>query len=131
MGQQQLLLLVVGIIVVAVAVVVGLQIFESSAAQANVDGVRTVHLQLQMDATGFYNKPASLGGGGYTFTGYPGPGDLASVNGYTTSVAVGAQSCIFSTVLGNGQTITTSSGTPDVITHKITWTSTSVATPVG
>ena len=64
MGQQQLLLLVLGIVIVGLAVVVGIQAFDSGAQQAEADA-------LTMDAMGIVNaakawkeKPAAFGGGG-------------------------------------------------------------------
>ena len=67
MGQQQLLLLAAGTIIVAVAVVVGIQLSSSSAVQANRDAV-TLHLvTLSAMAQNHYNRPQSMGGGGETF----------------------------------------------------------------
>ncbi|GAF89020.1 unnamed protein product, partial [marine sediment metagenome] len=39
MGQQQLLLIVLGVIIVGIAVVAGISMFTSGAAQANLEGV--------------------------------------------------------------------------------------------
>ena len=39
MGQQQLLLIVLGVIVVGIAVVVGINLFNANATAANRDGV--------------------------------------------------------------------------------------------
>ncbi len=69
MGQQQLLLIVLGAIIVGIAVVVGINMFGSSAEQANIDAVRSDVLTLASSAQAFYKKPAMLGGGGNTFQG--------------------------------------------------------------
>jgi len=39
MGQQQLLLIVLGVIIVGIAVVVGINLFNANATNANRDGV--------------------------------------------------------------------------------------------
>jgi len=63
-GQQQLLLLVLGIIIVGVAVAVGLQMFASSAVDANRDMVALDLTNLAVKAQTFYKKPLTMGGGG-------------------------------------------------------------------
>ena len=46
MGQQQLLLIVLGVIVVGIAVVVGINLFNASAEEANKDGIVSMPLQI-------------------------------------------------------------------------------------
>jgi Tfp pilus assembly protein PilE len=67
MGQQQLLLIVLGVIVVGIAVAIGITIFTESAAQANFDAVMSDMLRIASNAQQWYMKPSSLGGGGRTF----------------------------------------------------------------
>jgi len=67
MGQQQLLLIVLGAIIVGLAVVVGINMFGSSAEQANIDAVRSDVLTFASSAQAFYKKPEMLGGGGNSF----------------------------------------------------------------
>ena len=64
MGQQQLLLIVLGVIVVGIAVVVGINLFNASAVSANRDGVVSDLNNLGAMAQQHYKKPASMGGGG-------------------------------------------------------------------
>ena len=68
MGQQQLLLIVLGVIIVGIAVAVGIQMFSSSAATANFDAVINDLQKMASDAQGWFRKPVSLGGGGRDFT---------------------------------------------------------------
>ena len=68
MGQQQLLLIVLGVIVVGIAVALGINIFSESAAQANFDAVMSDMLRIASNAQQWYMKPTSLGGGGRTFS---------------------------------------------------------------
>jgi hypothetical protein len=69
MGQQQLLLIVLSVIIVGIAVVVGINMFGASAASANLEAVSNDLLNLAASAQQYYVKPASMGGGGNTFTG--------------------------------------------------------------
>ena len=68
MGQQQLLLIVLGVIVVGIAVVVGINLFTANAVASNRDGVVADLTNLGAMAQQYYRKPAAMGGGGYTFT---------------------------------------------------------------
>ncbi|MFC1724736.1 hypothetical protein ACFL4T_03850 [candidate division KSB1 bacterium] len=67
MGQQQLLLIVLGVIIVGIAVVVGIQMFGSSAASANYDAVVNDLTTFGANAQGWFKKPTSMGGGGRSF----------------------------------------------------------------
>ena len=62
MGQQQLLLLVVGVIIVAVAVVVGINQFGSSTDAGIVDNIIQTQQHFGSMAYGQFKKPASFGG---------------------------------------------------------------------
>jgi hypothetical protein len=78
MGQQQLLLIVLGVIVVGIAVVVGINLFNANATAANRDGVISDLNNLSAMAQQFYKKPTSMGGGGNTFTNWSIPTGLDS-----------------------------------------------------
>ena len=68
MGQQQLLLLVLSAIIVGVSIVIGINMFSSSAVQANQDAVLQDCLNIGARAQEWYRKPVNLGGGGRSFT---------------------------------------------------------------
>ena len=89
MGQQQLLLIVLGVIVVGIAVVVGINLFTANAVSSNRDGVIADLTNLAANAQQFYRKPTAMGGGGYTFTGWTIPAEIDTTpNGiYTATVA--------------------------------------------
>ena len=76
MGQQQLLLIVLGVIVVGIAVVVGINLFNANAVSSNRDGVISDLNNLGAMAQQYYKKPSSMGGGGNTFTGWSIPSQL-------------------------------------------------------
>jgi len=68
MGQQQLLLIILGVIVVGIAVAVGITMFSDSAINANRDSLSNDLVNLASRAQQFYRRPTSLGGGGNSFT---------------------------------------------------------------
>jgi Tfp pilus assembly protein PilE len=70
MGQQQLLLIVLGVIIVGIAVVVGINVFSASAASSNREAITADLTNLASMAQQFYRKPLALGGGGNSFTGW-------------------------------------------------------------
>ncbi|MBU1099053.1 MAG: hypothetical protein KKA84_01520 [Bacteroidetes bacterium] len=77
MGQQQLLLIVLGVIIVGIAVVVGINVFTASSVQANSDALIADCTNLAAMAQQHYRKPAALGGGGNTFDGSGTPAGTA------------------------------------------------------
>ncbi len=89
MGQQQLLLIVLGVIVVGIAVVIGITLFSGNSTDANRDAVVSDLNNLGAIAIQHYKKPVSLGGGGNTFTGWTLPTQLdTTANGrYKVTVA--------------------------------------------
>jgi hypothetical protein len=68
MGQQQLLLIILGVIIVGIAVAVGITMFQDNAVSANRDAVTNDLVQLAAKSQQFFRKPVSLGGGGNSFT---------------------------------------------------------------
>ena len=68
MGQQQLLLIVLGVIIVGIAIVVGINLFNANAEESNKDSLVSEGTNLGAMAQQFYKKPVALGGGGNSFT---------------------------------------------------------------
>jgi hypothetical protein len=69
MGQQQLLLIILGVIVVGIAVAVGITMFTDSAVNANRDAVTNDLVNLAARAQQYFRRPTALGGGGNSFVG--------------------------------------------------------------
>ncbi|MEI7906218.1 MAG: hypothetical protein WCI84_02555 [Bacteroidota bacterium] len=67
MGQQQLLLIILGVIIVGIAVAVGITMFQDNAVSANRDAVTNDLVQLAAKSQQYFRKPTSLGGGGNSF----------------------------------------------------------------
>lgn len=63
MGQQQLLLLVLGIVIVGLAVVVGIQAFTENMKKSNSDALVNDAIRIASDAQAWKLKPAAFGGG--------------------------------------------------------------------
>ena len=64
MGQQQLLLLVLGVVIVGLAVVVGIQAFGENQTKANADAMVNDGVRIASDAQAWKLKPQAFGGGG-------------------------------------------------------------------
>ncbi|MDW7682282.1 MAG: hypothetical protein SCK70_17090 [bacterium] len=67
MGQQQLLLIVLAVIIVGIAIVVGINMFSASASAANQDAVVNDCLDLAGKAYQWAIKSESMGGGNNSF----------------------------------------------------------------
>lgn len=63
MGQQQLLLLVLGIIIVGMAVISGIEAFDINRQKAREDAEHQLIMELASHAQVWKTKPAILGGG--------------------------------------------------------------------
>ncbi len=57
MGQQQLLLIILGVIVVGIAVAVGITMFQDNAVSANRDAVVERMVNLSARAQQYYRRP--------------------------------------------------------------------------
>lgn len=70
MGQQQLLLIVLGVIIVGVAIAVGVTQFRSNAVDQNRQAVISDVVNWAAKAQRYYRTPTSLAGGGQDFNGF-------------------------------------------------------------
>ena len=73
MGQQQLLLIVLGVIIVGVAVVVGINLFEANSRESLKNTKAAQVMSYSQIALAYYKKPKSFGGGGRSFANLPKP----------------------------------------------------------
>lgn len=126
MGQQQLLLIVLGVIIVGIAVVVGINVFTASSIEANRDAVIADLTNIAAMAQQYYRKPTALGGGGNSFANFSIPTQLNSTaNGnYSISTAGNAASIAFTgkgteVVSGTDTVQVTMTVTPQNITTTI------------
>jgi Tfp pilus assembly protein PilE len=117
MGQQQLLLIVLGVIIVGIAVVVGINVFTAQNTNSNRDAVTSDLTTIAAQAQQFYKKPTALGGGGNTFTGFLIPANMKkNANGSYTATVTATEV----TIVGKGTTTLTAGGTDTVqVTMKV------------
>ncbi len=78
MGQKQLILIVLGVIIVGIAVAIGINYFHNKAVQLNRDAVIKDLHTLASDAQTHYKKPNDQGGGNKNFQGHKIPQELKS-----------------------------------------------------
>jgi hypothetical protein len=76
MGQQQLLLIVLGVIIVGIAVIIGIALFRSQSVENKRDVVISESLNIGSLALQYYKKARTFGGGQYDFTGWIVPAEL-------------------------------------------------------
>jgi len=69
MGQQQLLLVLIGTIVVGIAVAIGIDLFDTYLEGANRDAVVGDLQNLSGSALNYYHRSKYMGGGGGSFDG--------------------------------------------------------------
>ena len=77
MGQQQLLLIILGVIIVGIAIAVGVAQFGAHSTQANKDGVTSSIVNVAANAYQFKIRPTTMGGGGGAYTNYAVPSKMA------------------------------------------------------
>lgn len=76
MGQQQLLLIVLGVIVVGVAVFIGIHLFKSNAIEQKRDLLINEGITVANNAREYFHKPRILGGGSLSFNGWEIPNKM-------------------------------------------------------
>jgi hypothetical protein len=88
MGQQQLLLIILGVIIVGIAIAVGLSLFTSQSIQSNKDAIINDINNLAASAYQYRIRPASMGGGAGAYTGWSVPVKMSSNEngGYTRTI---------------------------------------------
>lgn len=88
MGQQQLLLIILGVIIVGIAIAVGLSLFSAQSIQSNRDAIINDLNNLAAQAYQFRIRPASMAGGGGAYTGFSIPSKMSANENasYTTVV---------------------------------------------
>jgi hypothetical protein len=95
MGQQQLLLIILGVIVVGIAIAVGITMFGANSVGSNKDAITASLINVCADAYQYKIRPSSMGGGSQAYTGYTIPSKMrANDNGTYAVSSAGATSCV-------------------------------------
>lgn len=103
MGTQQLLMIILGMIVIAVAIAVGISLYRANAIDQKRNYVIAECINLAAMAQQYYLKPANYGGGGNSFTNWEIPDELVTTaNGRYEITNSSAQEII---ILGTGNEV--------------------------
>ena len=94
MGQQQLLLIILGVIIVGIAIAVGLSLFSAQSIESNKDAMVNDINNINAHAYQYFIRPVSMGGGGGSFTGYKIPTKMSSNDNATYSCGTPAGTTI-------------------------------------
>ncbi|MCF8241660.1 MAG: hypothetical protein K9J16_09760 [Melioribacteraceae bacterium] len=116
MGQQQLLLIVLGVIIVGLAIILGITYFRQQAIDSKRDAVINECITIGNYARGYYKKPTALGGGGNKFTGFSIPPSMRSTGNGSYSATIYADSVV---LIGTGNEVVTGN---DSVQVKVTVT---------
>ena len=122
MGQQQLLLIILGVIIVGIAIAVGLSLFSAQSIQANKDAMINDLNNIAAHAYQFKIRPSSMGGGQGSYSGYSIPSKMATNENatYTVSSATATAVTILATSVAN--TTNTITATVDSDGRLGSWT---------
>ena len=105
MGQQQILLIVLALIIVGVAIAISVQLFRANAIEAKRDILVEETTYLGTMAIQYFKKPMELGGGNQDFTGWQIPSQMVqTANGNFMIAAVTADEV---TITGTGSEVVT------------------------
>ena len=82
MGQQQILLIVLGMVVIAIAVAIGMSLFRAHAISSKRDILTNETINIAAQAISYYKRTREFGGGGKSFVGWQIPAQVQNtVNG--------------------------------------------------
>ena len=105
MGQQQLLMIVLAIIIVGIAIAISVQLFRSNAIESKRDLLIEETTSLATMAVQYYKKPQAMGGGGRSFTGWEIPSQMnQTANGNFMRAIVSATEVV---ITGTGSEVVT------------------------
>jgi hypothetical protein len=110
MGQQQLLLIILGVIIVGIAIAVGISQFGANSTQANKDGVTSGLINLSANSYQFRIRPSTMGGGSNSYVGYAIPSQMATDQNGTYAISgtpTGTQIVFHGTSAINGSWVAT------------------------
>ncbi len=106
MGQQQLLLLVLGVVIVGLAVVVGIQAFSENQLKANADAMVNDGVRIASDVQAWALKPEAFGGAG----GWDTQGNVTPIEVDFNSIGYSAPSGTYSNLNADYTVSTTDCG---------------------
>lgn len=90
MGQQQLILIILAVVIIGIAIAVGLTMLGAQSVNANRDAIISDMVDLAAAAYQYRIRPRILGGGGGSYIGYTIPVTLQSNDNGTFAVSSSA-----------------------------------------
>ena len=109
MGQQQLLLIVLGILLVGIAVIIGISVFRTSAIDQKRNYLVSECMTLGSLAQQYYLKPTTYGGGSQSYLNWSIPPSLRNTAAGTYKIDNQEQNSV--TILGIGNEVVTGNDT--------------------
>lgn len=87
MGQSQLLIIAISVLIIGIAIAAGAGVFSDDETEANKKAMINDVNHIAMNAAKYYRRIPALGGGGYSYMGYTLPfGYHSNLNGsYSTN----------------------------------------------
>jgi len=104
MGQQQLLLIILGVIIVGIAIAVGLSLFSAQSIQSNRDAIINDLNNLAAQAYQFRIRPTSMGGGQGDYSCFSIPTKMKTNENATYTAAASQNSIVFTAVSAQNPT---------------------------
>src|SRR5437773_7830548 len=98
MGEQQLLLLLLGVIIVGIAIGGGVTLYSGASTSANKDAIVNDLMNLGQFAYRYKLRPEPLGGGGLGYTNFVLPSRLANNDNASYTAGVSAARVTFQAV---------------------------------
>ena len=115
MGQQQLLLIVLALIIVGIAIAISVQLFRSNAIEDKRDILIEETSSLAALAIQYYKKPREMGGGGKSFLGWTIPSSMVQTyNGNFMTASITSAQVI---ITGTGTEVVTGTDSIKVETY--------------
>ncbi len=108
MGQQQLLLIILGVIIVGIAIAVGLSLFSAQSIQSNKDAIINDLNNIAAQAYQYKIRPSSMAGGNGSYTGYSIPTKMATNENanYAATPAANSVTVVATSIQNSTNTIT-------------------------
>jgi hypothetical protein len=128
MGQQQLLLIILGVIVVGIAIAVGISMFSSGSVQSNKDAIINDMNNLAANAYQHRIRPSSMGGGAGAYDNSKGgntwvvPAKLDTTENGFYIATVGGPDAVTLTATSASYTTSTVTATIDINGKLTSWT---------
>ena len=108
MGQQQLLLIILGVIIVGIAIAVGLSLFSAQSIQSNRDAIINDLNNLAAQAYQYRIRPSSMGGGQGKYDGFTIPSKMSANENakYAATVTTDAITIVATSAQNTTNTVT-------------------------